>query len=77
MSHKIFEILQTLDAARIDYRLSRHRNDTVLITVTKIGERLEIDVFADGHVEFCRFQGTEQVSSDEAELARLLKQGSD
>jgi hypothetical protein len=61
VSHKIFEILQTLDAARLDYRLSRHHNDTVLITVTKIGERLEIDVFADGHVEFCRFQGTEQV----------------
>jgi hypothetical protein len=76
VSHKIFEILQTLDAARLDYRLSRHRDDTVLVTVTTVGERLEIDVFADGHVEFCRFQGAEQVSSDEVELARWLEQQS-
>ena len=54
MSHKLFEILQALDAARLPYRLSRHRDDTVLIAVTTTGERLEIDVFADGHVEFCR-----------------------
>ena len=76
MSHKLFQILEALDAARLHYRLSRHRDDTVLVTVTAVEERMEIDVFADGHVEFCRFRGTEHVSSDEAELTRWLEQKS-
>jgi hypothetical protein len=44
-----------LDGTSLCYRLSRHRDDTVLITVTTIAERLEITEFESGHVEFCRF----------------------
>ncbi len=76
MSHKLFQILEALDAAHLRYRLGRHRDDTVLVTVTAVGERVEIDVFADGHVEFCRFRGSEAVSSDEAELTRWIEQTS-
>lgn len=41
-----------MDEQRLWHQLSRHRDDTVLITVTVPGERLEIDVFENGHVGF-------------------------
>ena len=44
-----------------------------MITVTVVGERLEIDVFEDGHVEFSRFMGNEGVESDETLLNGLIR----
>lgn len=64
MSHKLFDMLHLLDAARVYYTLSRHRPESVMITVTMIGERMEIDVFEDGHIEYSRFFGSEDVESD-------------
>ena len=48
--------------------------DSVMITVTIVGERLEIDVFEDGHVEFSRFMGDEGVHSDVEQLETLIRQ---
>lgn len=43
-----------------------------MISVTVVGERLEIDVFEDGHVEFSRFMGDETVESDGNQLDQLI-----
>ncbi|KER72721.1 hypothetical protein HR51_08920 [Burkholderia cepacia] len=43
------------------YALSRHRPDTILVSVTVVGQRIEIDVFDDGHMEVSRFVGNEDV----------------
>jgi len=45
-----------------------------MITVTIVGQRLEIDVFEDGHVEFSRFKGNEDVESDADELDQIIRQ---
>ena len=45
-----------------------------MITVTVVGERLEIDVFEDGHVEFSRFKGDEGAESDPDQLDRTIRQ---
>ncbi|MFM0322774.1 hypothetical protein [Caballeronia glebae] len=61
MSHPLFELLQKLDSARIAYALGRHRPESVLVSVTVVGQRIEIDVFNDGHMEVSRFVGNEDI----------------
>jgi hypothetical protein len=51
--------LESIDDAKIYYTLSRNRPDTVLVSVTVVGMRIEIDVFRDGHTEVCTFSGSE------------------
>jgi hypothetical protein len=74
MNHPLYELLSRLDQARYYYSLSRHRYDTVLITVTFVGERVEIDVFDDGHMEGSRFPGTEAVVGGEELIYKLIDQ---
>jgi hypothetical protein len=61
MSHSLFELLKRLDEAKDHYVLSRNRDDTVTVTITFVGERVEVDVFDDGHMEVSRFLGTEDI----------------
>jgi len=51
--------------------LSRHRSDSVLVSITFLGERVEVDVFDDGHMAVSRFRGNEDVVGGE-ELVRKL-----
>lgn len=60
MSHQLYTLLQKLEQARIHFTLGRHRDDTILVSITLVGERIEADVFEDGHMEICRFSGSEQ-----------------
>jgi hypothetical protein len=46
-----------------------------MITLTLVGERLEIDVFEDGHIEYSRFIGNEDVLNDLDVLNRLITEG--
>ena len=44
-----------------------------MITATFVGERTEIDVFEDGHIEVSRFLGTEDVLGGAELVTRLLE----
>lgn len=61
MSHSLFDLLMSLDEAKYSYTLSRDRDDAILITISFVGERVEVYVFEDGHMEVSRFLGTEDV----------------
>jgi hypothetical protein len=61
MSHPLFALLTKLDDAKVAYALSRHRPDSVLVSITVVGQRIEVDVFDDGHMEISRFLGNEDV----------------
>ncbi|MFM0701461.1 hypothetical protein GNZ12_20860 [Paraburkholderia sp. 1N] len=61
MSNALFDLLEKLDSAKVHYSISRHRPDTVLVSVSVIGQRIEIDVFRDGHMEISRFIGHEDI----------------
>jgi hypothetical protein len=61
MNHPLFDLLEKLDKAGIHYTLSRHRDDTVMVTIAFVGERVEIEIFSDGHMEVLRFLGTEDI----------------
>lgn len=71
MTHPLFKLLNALEAASISYTLGRHRDDTILVTMTLVGERVEVDVFEDGHMEVSRFVGNEDIVGDES-LVRVL-----
>lgn len=72
MSHPLFTLLQKLDSARVAYALSRHRPESILVSVTVVGQRIEIDVFDDGHMEVCRFVGNEDIEGGEELIDSLI-----
>lgn len=61
MTHALFDLLKKLDSAKYYYTMSRHRTDSILVTISWVGERVEVDVFEDGHMEVSRFLGTEDI----------------
>lgn len=71
-SHSLYRLLRTLEDAKIHFTLARHREDTVLVTMTFVGERVEVDVFEDGHMEVSRFPGNEDVVGDADLVQRLI-----
>jgi len=73
MDHPFFALLRKLEDNGHYFELSRQGPDSVLICVTLPGERLEIDVFEDGRIEYSRFLGDEEVLDDIAALDQLLK----
>jgi len=74
MSHPLFDLLQQLESAKISFALGRHRPDSVLVTITLVGERVEADVFEDGHMEVSRFLGNEEIAGDQALIIELIRQ---
>jgi hypothetical protein len=43
-----------------------------MITATYVGERIEIDVFDDGHMEVSRFKGSEDILGDSDLVYQIL-----
>ena len=41
MSHPLFQLLQSLEQAKIHFALSRHREDSILVTLTLIRENTD------------------------------------
>lgn len=72
MGHPIYKLLETLDAKRLYYALSRHRSDTILVSVTLVGMRVEVDVFDDGRMDVCCFRGDESVEGFEDLIYTLV-----
>jgi hypothetical protein len=68
----LYVILDILDRNHLPYSISRHRDDTVLLSITLVGKRIEIDIFEDDHIEYSVFSGDESVSSDFDELLKIL-----
>ncbi|SFU94984.1 hypothetical protein SAMN02799631_03371 [Methylobacterium sp. 174MFSha1.1] len=76
MTHELYRVIRLLERERIHYRLDRHRDDSIMVTATLVGERIEIDVFEDGHIEYSRFRGSEDVEDDVALLEALFREES-
>ena len=65
--------MRLLDQAGLHFFIERTRPDTIRLSVTLVGERVEIDIFEDGHLEFSRFRGAESVEGGYQELVLLLR----
>ena len=53
------------------YALHHLRDDCVLVMLTLLGERIEIEFFMD-HIEYSRFKGDESVEDDQEVLFSLI-----
>ncbi len=77
MSHPLYTLLRELEAASIHFSLGRHRRDSVLVSLVLVGERIEVDVFEDGHREVSRFPGNEESVGDETLVRQLIADNRD
>jgi len=77
MSHPLYSLLRRLEDAKIHFTLGRYREDTVLVTLTLVGERVEVDVFEDGHMEVSRFPGSEDIVGGAELVERLIDENRD
>jgi hypothetical protein len=77
MNHPLYNLLTDLEAASIHFTINRYRPDTILVTLTLVGERVEIDVFDDGHMEVSRFPGTEDIVGGEELVKKLIDENRD
>ena len=69
----VFDTIRLLEKARIAFDIKRTRSDAVTMTATIVGERIEIDVFEDDHIEISRFRGDESVEGGMELLLQIVK----
>ncbi len=63
--------LNFLKDRSISYRIEHMRADSVMVTLTLVGIRIEVDFF-DNHVEYSTFTGDERALDDQTRLFKLL-----
>ena len=74
VSSAIFETIKALEAAHLHFFIERTRPDTIRLSVTLVGERIEIDIFEDNHLEISRFHGDESIEGGAELLTRILQE---
>jgi hypothetical protein len=72
--YAIFRVIKLLEKKRIHYYIERTRPDTIRLNATLVGQRVEIDIFEDGHIEISRFFGSEAVEGEEELLIEILEE---
>jgi hypothetical protein len=72
VSSAVFETIRMLEKARLHFSIERTRPDSIRLSVTMVGERVEIDIFEDNHLEISRFHGDESVEGGLDLLQSLL-----
>jgi hypothetical protein len=73
MASAVFKTIRMLEEARLHFFIERTRLDAIRLSVTMVGERVEIDVFEDDHLEISRFVGDEKVEGGMELLVKMLK----
>ena len=64
-----------LEAAKVHFFVERESGtDAIRLTATFVGERVEIEIFEDDHVEISRFRGDESIEGEMDLLGELVKQ---
>jgi hypothetical protein len=73
MASAVFKTMRMLEEARLHFFIERTRPDSIRLSVTMVGERVEIDVFEDNHLEISRFFGEEKAEGGMELLVSILK----
>ena len=68
----VFRTIRMIEDARLHYCIERTRPDSIRLLVTMVGQRLEIDIFEDDHIEVSRFQGDESIEGGWEVLKKML-----
>jgi hypothetical protein len=73
MASAVFKTMRMLEEARLHFFIERTRPDSIRLSVTMVGERVEIDIFEDNHLEISRFLGDEKIEGGMDLLTSMLK----
>ena len=73
MACAVFETIRLLENGHIPFYIKRTRPDALTLAATIVGERLEIDIFEDDHLEIARFRGDESIEGGMELLLQLVK----
>jgi hypothetical protein len=68
----LLPFLNFLKAKGVWYVIQHLRDDAIMVTITLLGERIEVEFF-DDHIEYSRFIGTEDVEEDQKLLFNLIE----
>ncbi|HTQ32811.1 MAG TPA: hypothetical protein VMI30_01470 [Stellaceae bacterium] len=68
----VFDTIRLLEKAHICFSIVRLRSDALTIRASIVGERIEIDVFEDDHIEISRFQGNESIEGGSELLVEIV-----
>lgn len=68
----LIPFLAYLDGKHVSYLLARDRDDSIMVTITIIGARIEVDFF-DDHIEYSVFRGSEDVLDDQPALFEMIR----
>lgn len=71
-SNAVFDAIRLLEKARIGFDIVRSRSDALTIRASVVGERIEIDVFEDDHIEISRFRGDESIEGGSELLVEIV-----
>lgn len=73
----MLDFLQFLRERKVHYSIAHDRDDALLVTLTLVGARVEVEFFVDDDIEYCVFKGSESISTDEKALINLIKEHTD
>ncbi len=63
--------LNILKKNKMPYTLGHYREDSIMVTFTLVGKRMEVDFFKD-HIEYSIFSGDESVEDDVPKLLGMI-----
>lgn len=69
----LLPFLNFLKEKGVWYIIQHLRHDAIMVTITLLGERVEIEFF-DDHIEYSRFTGDEGVERDPAVVFALIEE---
>jgi hypothetical protein len=69
----VFDTIRLLEKAHIAFDIKRTRPDALTVIAAVVGERIEIDVFEDDHIEISRFRGDESIEGGMKLLVKIAK----
>ena len=72
-SSAVFRTIRLLERAHITFDVKRTRPDALTLLATVVGQRIEIDIFEDDHIEISRFRGDESIEGGMKLLLEIIK----
>ncbi|NUQ79907.1 MAG: hypothetical protein HUU21_40930 [Polyangiaceae bacterium] len=73
---RLLELLIQLEKKSIHYSLEHNRDDAIMVLVSIPGQRWEIEMFSDGHLEIEIFRSDGTIY-DHEEIAKLFQNYAD
>jgi hypothetical protein len=68
----LIPFLNYLDQNKVSYWLSHDRDDSIMVEITLLGKRIEVD-FMEDHIEYSIFYGNEDVLDDVPSLFAMIE----